>query len=161
MQADGQILKANIVRSGLRIKGADQTNKAPSVVETPTTALAEPSSAASLLSRLSGPAPSSSTTPTTANTKKAKAQQAHGSLPTDLLSPYTELLEKAGIRSLTALKKVLRPTSIPAYVEMLAEKYPNEELLSGLTAKWALRERLEECLGEKKESRIEWGDERK
>lgn len=153
MQADGQILKANIVRnSGLRILGASQTNKAQSTVETPTTATPASSSAASLLSRLSGPAP-----PATANTKKAKAQ-ANGSLPVDLLSPYTELLEKAGIRSLPALKKVLRPTSIPAYVEMLSDKYPNEELLSGLTAKWALRERLEEWLGEKKESRIDWGE---
>lgn len=41
---------------------------------------------------------------------------------------------------------------------MLCDEFPEEQLLKGLTARWALRERLEEWLGEKSLSNADWGE---
>lgn len=77
-------------------------------------------------------------------------------LPSELLSPYTDLLKRAGVDSLSALQSLVRPTSVPQYVELLGNQYPDEKLLKGMTAKWALRERLEEWLGDSQPSKLDW-----
>jgi len=78
-------------------------------------------------------------------------------LPADLLHPYTNLLHKAGIDSLDSLRLLVRSKTVKEYVDALADKYPQEKLLDGFTARWALRERLEEWLGVKKEDTVDWG----
>jgi hypothetical protein len=73
-----------------------------------------------------------------------------------LLAPYKDLLSRAGVDSLDTLRKFVRQGSVKEYIEMLCKEYPNEDLLQGLTARWALKERLEEWLGEKEPLTMDW-----
>lgn len=85
---------------------------------------------------------------------------ASDSVPVSLLQPFDSLLRRAGVYDLATLRKLVRPGKSKEYVEMLAAEFPEEESLRGLTGKWALRERLEEWLGEKADGRdaLEWGN---
>lgn len=74
-----------------------------------------------------------------------KREQVDG-LPEDMLKPYTSLLQRAGVDSLSTLRKLVRPGSVKEYIDELAKEYPDEDLLRGFTAKWALRDRLEDWL---------------
>jgi hypothetical protein len=110
-----------------------------------------PSGAASLLSRISGPVPVSAKA---VNGKKEARQKIKA--PSSL-EPFTDLLLRAGVKDIETLRKLVRKSTIPEYVELLAKEYPEEELLQGLTRKWALRERLEDWLGVKEKSNFDWG----
>jgi hypothetical protein len=117
----------------------------------PAVAVQAPSGAASLLSRISGPVPVSAKA---VNGKKEARQKIKA--PSSL-EPFIDLLSRAGVKDIETLRKLVRKSTIPEYVEMLAKEYPDEELLKGLTGKWALRERLEDWLGVKEKSNFDWG----
>lgn len=106
----------------------------------------------SLLSRLGAPIKE---TPDSVN-GEAQSNGSATKLPSKLLAPYEELLSRAGVDSLDTLRKLVRPGTVKEYIEMLCKEYPDEELLQGLTARWALKERLEEWLGEKEPLKMGW-----
>lgn len=114
----------------------------------------------SLLSRLSGVPASATDAPKSAKgrNKQINGNGAADDISSRVLAPFDGLLKRAGVDSLATLRKLVRPGTVREYVEMLSQEYPNEPLLDGLTAKWALRERLEEWLGEKQQSTLEWGN---
>jgi hypothetical protein len=107
----------------------------------------------SLLSRLGAPVPPAKTN---GLARAAKANGSTANLPISLLRPYDDLLRRAGVTSLDKLGELVRPNSIKAYIEMLCKEYPNEEVLQGVTARWALKDRLEEWLGEKEPLQMDW-----
>lgn len=108
----------------------------------------------SLLSRLGGPVLHG----TVAFDAKSKP---NGALPSEPLRPYEDLLLRAGVDSIDRLKQLVRPGTIKEYIEMLCREYPDEQLLQGLTARWALKERLEDWLGQKEPLKLEWDAARK
>ena len=165
VNADGRIVSASHVPLSIPIKGMSESQKsAVTLGPTSTRAKAEPS----LLSRLgikvaqtNGELEKRDTdkgkkavTPTVRSNGDRDAQlpSSHqiGS-SSDLLEPYQGLLRKAGVDSIITLRRLVRPGTIREYVDMLSVEYPDEQLLNGLTGKWALRERLEEWLRDKKE----------
>lgn len=79
-----------------------------------------------------------------------RSNGAASDLSDDLLSPYTSLLNRAGVDSLPTLRKLLRRGSVKEYIDDLAKEYPDEELLRGFTAKWSLKDRLEDWLDVKR-----------
>lgn len=112
----------------------------------------------SLLSRIAGESAHTNGTGTAAPASATVA--ANDGLPVSLLQPFDSLLLRAGVSDLATLRKLVRPGKAKEYVEMLAAEFPEEDSLRGLTGKWALRERLEEWLGDKTDGRdaVEWGD---
>lgn len=169
MSADGAIIDVSLVKKPVPVKEQSPIPQelpgeelSPAVAAPPAIVEAEPApeaepepvptptSAASLLSRIGGPAP----TAKAVNGKKEARSKA--SKPASL-EPYTELLNKAGVKDVDHLRKLVRKSTVTEYVEMLAKEYPDEELLEGLTGMWALRERLEEWLGVKEKSTFDWG----
>lgn len=108
----------------------------------------------SLLSRLGAPVPSAATN---GQTRPTKVNGTTSDIPVSVLRPYDDILRRAGVNSLDKLRQLVRPNSVKAYIEMLCKEYPNEELLQGITARWALKDRLEEWLGEKEPLKMDWG----
>lgn len=168
MSADGAIIDVSLVKKPVPVKEqspipqdlpGEELSPAvvapPPIVEAVPVPEAEPepvltpTSAASLLSRIGGPAP-------TAKVNGKKEARSKASKPASL-EPYTELLNKAGVKDIDYLRKLVRKSTVTEYVEMLAREYPDEVLLKGLTGMWALRERLEEWLGVKERSTFNWG----
>lgn len=112
---------------------------------------------ASLLSRLG--APIKATLAKTNGAAKANGGTS-SNMPSAMLQPYEDLLKRAGVDSMDKLKKLVRSGSVKEYIEMLCKEFPDEELLQGLTARWALKERLEDWLGEKRPLEMEWETEK-
>jgi len=106
----------------------------------------------SLLCRLGAPMKSTST-PVNGQTQSNGHADTR---PSSVLHPYEDLLSRAGVDSLDTLRRLIRPKSVKEYVEMLCREYPDEQVLQGLSARWALKERLEEWLGEKEPLRMDW-----
>ena len=175
MNADGRIVSASHIprKKGLQIKSLSNGKKAAGQKTTDTTTeKSEPS----LLSRLGITVnhlnADEHDDKANGKSRQTKATSARGdgnghltppprkddaTPPFALLAPYDTLLQKAGVASVSTLRRLVRPETIKEYIEMLAENNPDEELLRGLTAKWALRERLEQLLGENNESTTDWG----
>jgi hypothetical protein len=114
---------------------------------------------ASLLSRLGAPIKATlakTNGAAKANGGTSSTSSTSSNMPSAILQPYEDLLQRAGVDSLDKLKKLVRPGSFKEYIEMLCKEFPDEELLQGLTARWALKERLEDWLGEKRPLEMEW-----
>lgn len=158
--ADGNILHVSLAGNALESTYMEATNE--EIPPQPASPKAEPelklkgfassnNKDSSLLSRLGAPIKPSSK----ANGVEKTNGSSTSKLPS-LLQPYDDLLLRAGVDSLDKLKRLVRPGTVKEYIEMLCEEFPKEELLNGLTARWALKERLEEWLGEKESLKLDW-----
>lgn len=148
--ADGCKLKASLLTSSVKQEEQDTPEPQPEAKGLKLKGFASANNQDnSLLSRLGAPIKQS-------NAAVNGKDKPNGRLPEALLRPYDDLLRRAGVESLSRLKQLIRPGTVKEYVELLCKEFPDEDLLRGLTAQWALKERLEEWLGEKEPLKLDW-----
>lgn len=155
MLADGEYLHVTLLKD----QEQDKPDASSASAESPELKLkgfaSSNSKAGSLLSRLGAPVK-----PVTGlSNGKRRPNDVSLDYTKSLLHPYGNLLAKAGVDSVDTLRRLVRPGTVKEYIEMLCKEYPDEKLLEGLTARWALKERLEEWLGEKEALKMAWEQE--